>query len=471
MRQLVISSPGVVELRDAETPEPGPGEVQVLTTVVGICGSDLHALAGTHPFITLPCVPGHEVAGVVGETGPGVTGLKAGMRVILEPNLTCGQCPYCRSGRYNICERLRVVGCQAPGAMADAFTAPASRFHVIPDRLSDAQAALVEPLSTAVHAVRMAGPLAGAAVAVLGGGTIGLLTLTAAVRAGAGQWPCQNPGTASGSGPCGSAPRSASTRSRLTRCRRSATRWAGMPTLPSIASPRRLPCAGHPAGRERRHSHGGRRGGQRCHHSAANHPGPGNPARWHRRELSVPPPAPGRPIVDATIGPGCACAAPRTHNPGGARRCRGASRPTPAPEACRQAGPDADTGESADSRPGDQAGTTQRRRLTPIPATPARGKPNRSSDSPFRTRLPLPSNSTIVITRRRRRQNQSPRSVNTGLPSLKSGAPRPRHQRTGTGCSARSERHGASMRPHSYTGTTCSMQNANSTGVSAGNPR
>ncbi len=185
MRQLVISSPGVVELREAEIPEPGPGEVQVLTKVVGICGSDLHALAGTHPFITLPCVPGHEVAGVVGKTGQGVTGLEAGMRVILEPNLYCGQCPYCRAGRYNLCERLRVVGCQATGAMADAFTAPASRFHVIPDSLTDAQAALVEPLSTAVHAVRMAGPLAGAAVAVLGAGTIGLLTVIAAARAGA----------------------------------------------------------------------------------------------------------------------------------------------------------------------------------------------------------------------------------------------------------------------------------------------
>jgi len=175
----------VVELRDAETPEPGPGEVQVLTTVVGICGSDLHALAGTHPFTTLPCVPGHEVAGVVGKTGPGVTGLQAGLRVTLEPSLYCGQCPYCRAGRYNLCERLKVVGCQATGAMADAFTAPASRLHVIPDSLTDAQAALVEPLSTAVHAVRMAGPLAGAAVAVLGGGTIGLLTVIAAVRAGA----------------------------------------------------------------------------------------------------------------------------------------------------------------------------------------------------------------------------------------------------------------------------------------------
>lgn len=185
MRQLVISSPGVVELREAEIPEPGPGEVQVLTKVVGICGSDLHALAGVHPFITLPCVPGHEVAGVIGKTGPGVTGLKAGMRVILEPSLYCGQCPYCRAGRYNLCERLRVVGCQAVGAMADAFTAPASRFHVIPDSLTDTQAALVEPLATAIHAVRMAGPLAGAAVAVLGAGTIGLLTVIAAARAGA----------------------------------------------------------------------------------------------------------------------------------------------------------------------------------------------------------------------------------------------------------------------------------------------
>jgi 2-desacetyl-2-hydroxyethyl bacteriochlorophyllide A dehydrogenase len=107
------------------------------------------------------------------------------MRVILEPNLVCGRCPYCRAGRYNICQQLKVVGCQTAGAMADAFTAPASRFHPVPESLTDTQAALVEPLSTAVHAVRMAGQLAGADVAVLGGGTIGLLTLIAAIRAGA----------------------------------------------------------------------------------------------------------------------------------------------------------------------------------------------------------------------------------------------------------------------------------------------
>jgi len=107
------------------------------------------------------------------------------MRVILGPDLYCGQCGYCRPGRYIPCQRLRVAGCQATGATADAFTAPAGRFHAVPDSMTDAQAALLEPLSTAVHAVRMVGQLAGAAVAVPGGGTIGLLTVTAAVRAGA----------------------------------------------------------------------------------------------------------------------------------------------------------------------------------------------------------------------------------------------------------------------------------------------
>jgi len=185
MRQLVLSSPGVVELRDVPLPEPGSGEVRVLTRQVGICGSDLHALAGLHPFITLPCVPGHEVVGLVDAAGPGVTGLPPGTRVVLEPNLVCGECAYCRAGRYNLCERLRVIGCQTAGAMADAFTAPAARFHVVPDSLTDTEATLIEPLSTATHAVRLAGDLTGASVAVLGGGTIGLLTLIAARQAGA----------------------------------------------------------------------------------------------------------------------------------------------------------------------------------------------------------------------------------------------------------------------------------------------
>jgi L-iditol 2-dehydrogenase len=185
VRQTVISSSGVVELVETELPSPGSGEVRVRSRVVGICGSDLHALTGEHPFISFPFSPGHEVSGIVDALGPGVTAPPLGTRVLLEPNLVCGNCAYCTSGRYNLCEKLVVVGCQTAGAMADAFVAPASRLHVVPETMTDAEAALVEPMSTAVHAIRVAGGVHDKRVAVLGGGPIGLLTLLAARQAGA----------------------------------------------------------------------------------------------------------------------------------------------------------------------------------------------------------------------------------------------------------------------------------------------
>src|SRR5207302_8892720 len=133
-----------------------------------------------------PVVPAHEVAGVVDATGSGAGAFSVGDRVLLEPNLVCGQCFYCSAGRYNLCEELRVVGCQTAGGMAEAFTAPAGRFHPVPDGMTWAEAALVEPMSTATHATRIAGDLRDAVVVVLGAGSIGLMTLLAA-RAG-GVW-------------------------------------------------------------------------------------------------------------------------------------------------------------------------------------------------------------------------------------------------------------------------------------------
>jgi 2-desacetyl-2-hydroxyethyl bacteriochlorophyllide A dehydrogenase len=151
-----------------------------------VCGSDLHVLDGKHPFVTFPVMPGHEVAGVIDALGPDVSGFEPGQRVLVEPNLTCGRCRYCQSGRYNLCERLAVVGFQTSGSLADLFTIPASRLHLIPDSMTDREAALVEPLSTATHAVRVAGgDLSGRSVAILGAGSIGLLTLLAAREAGA----------------------------------------------------------------------------------------------------------------------------------------------------------------------------------------------------------------------------------------------------------------------------------------------
>ncbi len=185
IRQVLVTS--IDDITVEHVPAPAPGELLVHSTVVGVCGSDTHAALGDHPFIDLPYRPGHEVVGVIAGIGPGVDGYRPGDRVIVEPNLYCGTCPQCQEGRYNICRKLKVFGCQTPGGMADAFTIPAHRVHRVPPGMPDLHAALVEPLATPVHAVAKAGDLTGRTVAVLGAGPIGLLVLAAARHAGAAQ--------------------------------------------------------------------------------------------------------------------------------------------------------------------------------------------------------------------------------------------------------------------------------------------
>lgn len=129
--------------------------------------------AGT-PVIALPYAPDHEVVGVVVELADGVTGLPVGQRVVVEPTLPCWGCMQCCAARENLCENLAFFGCGFPqGGMADVFTVVADRLHAVPDELDDRQAVLIEPLSTPVHAVRLAKPLEGKAVAVIGAGTSG----------------------------------------------------------------------------------------------------------------------------------------------------------------------------------------------------------------------------------------------------------------------------------------------------------
>jgi 2-desacetyl-2-hydroxyethyl bacteriochlorophyllide A dehydrogenase len=182
MRRVVVSA-GSIDVVTAPTPRPGPHEALVRTTLAGICGSDTHAAQGRHPFISLPYHPGHEVVGLVAETGADVTSVRPGQRVTVEPTLPCWQCKMCRTDRSNLCERLQFFGCGwQQGGMANYFTVPANRLHAIPDELDDVTAALIEPLSTPVHAVRTAGDVAGKAIAVIGAGTIGLL-LVAVLRA------------------------------------------------------------------------------------------------------------------------------------------------------------------------------------------------------------------------------------------------------------------------------------------------
>ncbi|SNY49761.1 zinc-dependent alcohol dehydrogenase [Paractinoplanes atraurantiacus] len=177
MQRVIVTGDGVAVV-EADVPAPKPGEVQVRTAVAGICGSDTHALHGLHPFIELPYAPGHEVSGTISALGDGVTGFTVGQRVTVEPFLPCWECKQCRAGRQNICERLRFFGCaHDQGGMAGYFTIDQRRLHVIPDELDWPAAAFIEPLSTPVHAIGLAGGVTGKTVAVLGAGPIGLLTL------------------------------------------------------------------------------------------------------------------------------------------------------------------------------------------------------------------------------------------------------------------------------------------------------
>lgn len=187
MRRVRVVSTGVIEIDDVPVPSPSPGELLVQMVIVGVCGSDLHALQGHHPFMGFPFFPGHEIVGVVAARGRDVTTPNVGDRIVIEPNLYCGTCKHCRAGRYNLCEELDVFGCTTPaGGMADYFLIAPDRVHLVPDEMSDREALMIEPLATPVHAVRMAAEdLAGKSVVVLGAGTIGLLTLIAARAHGA----------------------------------------------------------------------------------------------------------------------------------------------------------------------------------------------------------------------------------------------------------------------------------------------
>lgn len=185
MRAAFCSTPGAIGLRDVAEPVLGAGDVLVQVRACGICGSDLHWFHGALP---VPAVcPGHEMAGEVVACGPDVQGFAPGARVAVEPMVVCRHCHYCRTGRPQLCPRLRVIGLRRPGGFADRVAAPAYALFVVPDEIDWPLAALAEPTAVAVHAVRLAGVSLGARVLILGAGTLGLLCALAARVAGAAE--------------------------------------------------------------------------------------------------------------------------------------------------------------------------------------------------------------------------------------------------------------------------------------------
>jgi len=186
MRAAFLSAPRKLEVKEVAAPSVGDDEVLIRVRVAGVCGSDLHTYRGVHPFRKPPVVLGHEICGTIVSMGRQVSGFSVGQRVTVEPQRTCGRCPLCLEGRYNICPSKVVPGVGGwVGSMAEFFVAPANRVYLLDESVDDAAGALVEPLAVGAHAVGRAGNVKGKHVAVIGSGTIGLCVLIAARQLGA----------------------------------------------------------------------------------------------------------------------------------------------------------------------------------------------------------------------------------------------------------------------------------------------
>lgn len=185
MLQQVMTKPKEIIFREIETPVPQAGEVLVRMMRIGVCGSDIHVYHGTHPFTSYPVTQGHEVSGVIAALGPGVTEFAVGQKVTVQPQVVCGECYPCRHGKYNLCEKLKVMGFQTTGMASEYFAVDAKKVLALPERMSFDEGAMLEPLAVAVHAVKRMGDITGMRVAVLGAGPIGNLVAQAALGLGA----------------------------------------------------------------------------------------------------------------------------------------------------------------------------------------------------------------------------------------------------------------------------------------------
>jgi len=180
------TSARTLDTAPADSPEPGPGEVELAPAYVGICGTDLHIFHGDMDArVTTPAVLGHEMSGRVVRVGAGVQGWQPGDAVTVMPLRWDDTCPACTAGHQHICQHLDFIGIDSPGAMQQRWTVPASTLVKLPDSLPLDQAALVEPTAVAVHDVRRAAVAEGDKVVVVGGGPVGVLIALVARAAGA----------------------------------------------------------------------------------------------------------------------------------------------------------------------------------------------------------------------------------------------------------------------------------------------
>ena len=189
MKALLLSKNKHLEMTDLPVPRAEPGEVLVRVAACGICGSDVHGYDGSSGRRIPPIVMGHEAAGRIAAIGSGVTGFTEGDRVTFDSTVYCGTCGYCRRGEVNLCDNRQVLGVSCAdyrraGAFAEFVAVPSRIVYRLPNNLSFEEAAMLEAVSVAIHAVSLAPLSAGSTALVVGAGMIGLLIVQVLRAAG-----------------------------------------------------------------------------------------------------------------------------------------------------------------------------------------------------------------------------------------------------------------------------------------------
>ena len=176
-----------IEVRPLHLGAPGAGQVLLRVAACGVCGTDVHIYQGGKGSadVTPPVLLGHEFSGIVEQIGPGVSGLKPGQLVTVDPNIYCGTCPSCRQGQKQTCLHMKAVGVTMDGGFADYCLVPYEQCVPVPEGVDPELAALTEPLACCLHGIDRAGIRPGENVLVVGGGTIGQMMLQLAKSAGA----------------------------------------------------------------------------------------------------------------------------------------------------------------------------------------------------------------------------------------------------------------------------------------------
>jgi 2-desacetyl-2-hydroxyethyl bacteriochlorophyllide A dehydrogenase len=186
MRAAIFKEPFNLMMEDYPLSIPGKGELLVKVEVCGLCGTDFHIYKG-ESYSKPPVILGHEYVGIVSDKGPGVLDFELGDKVAIDPNIYCGECKYCRTGRINYCENLKALGVSINGGFAEYSIVPCSQAYILPKGFSLYSAAFSEPLSCCIRGMDQASIKHGEDLVILGGGTIGLLMLQLAKISGAGK--------------------------------------------------------------------------------------------------------------------------------------------------------------------------------------------------------------------------------------------------------------------------------------------